>query len=908
MEHFPRRSLGTRPHRLFLVAALLSLVWLGSSVPAHAATTITAVGDLGCGTSDPDYNGGAGTASRCRQRAVSDLVVDQLPTAFLPLGDNQYANGGLADFEAVYEPTFGRANAVVYPVIGNVEYDTPSAQGYFDYYANAGVTGRIRASGADTSNYDGGHYYSFDIGDWHLIALNSNCAKVPGGCGVGSAQEAWLKRDLAAHPNRCTLAYFHHPRWNSGRLGNDTSGSAFWKALYAAGADVVLNGHGNHHYERHAPQDPTGAPDAVNGLRQFLVSTGGEGLGTPPVTPGKLDTLEVADYTSLGVLRMTLHERSYDWSFVPATGGSFTDSGSGTCHAGPAQAPAAPSLVALPGDGSIGLSWSAPSDGGASITGYKIYRGTTAGAETLLTTLENVTSYTDAAVSNGTSYSYRVAAVNRVGEGPKSAADSATPTSTPLPAFPAAPLLDGFARAPGALGDSWRSPGLTDPGTVSIATSGATASSASAGSATWSAASFAADQDVFLTVPTLPTANRFVQLAARVSTLGTSSLSGYFLRVSGTGVWDLRKRVSGASSVSIRTFSAPLAAGDTIGLRVVGSKLTAYRKPVSGSWAPVGSAADASIRAGGYVSFTLGDTTVRGGAFGGGTIASAPVPPAAPVLSATSGDRVVRLSWTVPASESPITGYNVYRSAGGGAETLLTTGDVTTYDDTAVSNGTQYAYRVAAVNGAGEGPRSATASATPTAPAGSAFPSAPVLDDFARAAGGLGASWRTPGLVDPGTVTIAAPGATRSSAGASSASWSVASFAADQDAHLRVPTLPRAGGFFQLAGRLNTLGTANVSCYFLRVTPSTGRWDLRKKVRGATSVSMATFSAPFAAGDSAGLRIRGSTLTAYRKPGSGAWSPVGSATDTAITAGGYVSFTLGDTTVRGGAFGGGPIG
>ncbi|MDQ3208620.1 MAG: hypothetical protein M3Q37_08420, partial [Gemmatimonadota bacterium] len=318
-------------HSIVALFTLLSVLALAGS--AHAADpTIAAVGDLGCATTDPSYNGGDGTATHCRQRYVSDLLVDQGLVGFLGLGDNQYVNGERANFQAVYDGTFGRVNPIAYPSLGNAQYYTPGAKGYFDYFASAGVTTRIGASSLDASRFASSNYYSYEIGGWHLIALNSNCAQV-GGCGVGSPQEAWLKRDLALYPNRCTLAYWHHPRWNSGRLGNDSSTAALWTALYDARADIVLNGHGNHHYERHAPMDASGAPDAANGIREFIVSTGGEAHGVPPTTAGKTDTLQVADYTSFGILKVGLHARSYDWQFVPEVGGSFTDSGSGTCHA-----------------------------------------------------------------------------------------------------------------------------------------------------------------------------------------------------------------------------------------------------------------------------------------------------------------------------------------------------------------------------------------------------------------------------------------------------------------------------------------------------------------------------------------------------------------------------------------------
>src|SRR5690349_3942147 len=557
-----RFSIHTWPTRAILVMAL-SLVACAPGPPARAHTVgaalagdaaaqadpmIAAVGDMGCAPTDPNYNNGNGTASSCRQKYVSDLLVNPTPAAVLFLGDNQYVNGELANFQAVYHPTFGRVNSVAYPSIGNAEYDTPGAQGWFDYYASVGVAARIAGSaGTDASNYSNG-YYSFDIAGWHIVALNSNCSDVTGGCKAGSPQESWLKGDLAAHPNQCTLAYWHHPRWNSGSLGNDSSTAAFWTDLYNAHADVVLNGHGNHHYERQTPQDPAGAPDPVNGIREFIVSTGGEDHGTPPATPGDPNTLEIADYSSFGVLRMMLHPTSYDWSFVPEVGGSFTDSGSGTCHSAPAtQAPSAPALSAT-ADSVVHLSWTVPANGGSAITGYKLYRGTAAGNETLLKTLGNVTSYDDTAVSGGTKYYYRVTAVNTAGEGLQSNEVSATSTAPPVP-FPSTPVLDDFTRAAGPLGANWQSPGLADPGTVGIQSSGLTSSGAGASSATWSATTFAADQEAYLTVPPLPKAGQFMQVAGRVTTLTASNVSCYFLRVTpSSGTWDIRRKINGAAS------------------------------------------------------------------------------------------------------------------------------------------------------------------------------------------------------------------------------------------------------------------------------------------------------------------------------------------------------------------------
>ncbi len=309
---------------------------------------VDAVGDMACDPTDLNYNNGNGNAAavypahNCQQKAVSDLIVNPLPTALLDLGDNQYDTGQLSNYENVYNSTFGRANSVVYPSLGNAEYASQAgttANGFFGYFGSfTGVFSRIQFDGGDNSHLTTDGYYSYNLGAWHIIALNSNCADITGGCGGGSTEEKWLKADLAAHPGVCTLAYWHHPRWNSGRLGNDQSSSAFWTDLYAAHADVVLNGHANHHYERflsaQAAPDANGNPvPDPHGIREFIVATGGQSHGQPPATPGDPSiSTGFSSYTTFGILQLTLHPTSYDWHFIPAAGGSFTDSGSAACN------------------------------------------------------------------------------------------------------------------------------------------------------------------------------------------------------------------------------------------------------------------------------------------------------------------------------------------------------------------------------------------------------------------------------------------------------------------------------------------------------------------------------------------------------------------------------------------------
>ncbi len=212
------------------------------------------------------------------------------------------------------DPTWGRYKARTHPAPGNHDYHTPGASGYFDYF---GPAAGDRSKG----------YYSYDLGSWHIVVINSNCAAV-GGCHAGSPQEQWLRADLAAHPTQCTLAYWHHPRFSSGAShGNNTEVQPLWQALYDAGAEVILNGH-EHIYERFAPQTPTGAADAARGIRQFTVGTGGRSLQTPgSPAPANVQDREKA----FGVLKLTLHPTSYSWQFIADTG-AVLDSGTQACH------------------------------------------------------------------------------------------------------------------------------------------------------------------------------------------------------------------------------------------------------------------------------------------------------------------------------------------------------------------------------------------------------------------------------------------------------------------------------------------------------------------------------------------------------------------------------------------------
>jgi acid phosphatase type 7 len=233
----------------------------------------------------------------------------------LTLGDAAYDRGEPSEFTECYGPTWGRALDRTRPVPGNHEYGTDGAQGYFDFFGSrAGAPGK--------------GWYSYDLGAWHVIALNSNCREV-GGCDRGSEQERWLRADLNQHRTRCTLAYWHHPRFSSGaHHGSQEHVRDLWQALYETGADVVLSGH-EHNYERFAPLDPTGTVDQAQGIREFVVGTGGRSL-YPFDRP--LPGSELRESDTYGVLQLTLNADGYDWQFLPVDGESFTDAGSDRCH------------------------------------------------------------------------------------------------------------------------------------------------------------------------------------------------------------------------------------------------------------------------------------------------------------------------------------------------------------------------------------------------------------------------------------------------------------------------------------------------------------------------------------------------------------------------------------------------
>jgi hypothetical protein len=269
---------------------------------------LVAAGDIACTPGNSPS-----TSSTCQAGATAQTAEGLHPDAVAALGDLQYEAGELSGFEQSYGPTWGRLRAITYPAVGNHDFLSDLGTGYFSYFAGRPVGEKAQG------------WYSYDLGAWHVVVLNSNCSVV--GCGTGSPQLRFLESDLARHRATCTLAYWHHPRFSSGLHGDDASVDPIWRALVAANGDVALSGH-DHDYERFQPLDANGAADPAAGTREFVVGTGGRSLY--PFAGAKA-TSEVRKVT-FGVLELTLKPTGYHWRYVALAGSNFTDEGDGTCH------------------------------------------------------------------------------------------------------------------------------------------------------------------------------------------------------------------------------------------------------------------------------------------------------------------------------------------------------------------------------------------------------------------------------------------------------------------------------------------------------------------------------------------------------------------------------------------------
>lgn len=291
------------------------------SPPQSGGIIVVAVGDISCDPGSSKYNNGRGTERYCRMLATSDLAISLKPAAVFVLGDSQYEMGMLSAFQKAWSQNWGRPELkdITYPTPGNHEYKTKNAEGYFAFFGSrAGEAGK--------------GYYSFDLGTWHIVSLNSggNDRCSPVSCETGSEQEQWLRQDLSKSTFPCLLAFWHRPLFTSGRHRDATEVKPFWRNLYQAKADVILNGH-SHHYERFFPQDPDGVRDPARGITQFIVGTGGKNLKR--FWRAERNSV-VRNSQSFGILKLELRPGSYAWQFLSENGQAL-DSGFAQCHAKP---------------------------------------------------------------------------------------------------------------------------------------------------------------------------------------------------------------------------------------------------------------------------------------------------------------------------------------------------------------------------------------------------------------------------------------------------------------------------------------------------------------------------------------------------------------------------------------------
>jgi chitodextrinase len=678
---------------LVLSVITASAVTLAFASSAFAADpVIFAVGDIACAP------GSAQTSTTCHERQTSDIVLAGAAAKALPLGDLQYDSASLSNLQNSYNNTWGRFKSITTPVIGNHE---GSASGYWDYFYGSGVnSGPLGARGKG--------WYSYNVGAWHLIALNSNCDRVS--CTAGSEQEQWLKADLAANPAACTLAYWHHPRWSSGHDGDGTFMQPMWQDLYNADADVALVGH-SHDYERYAPQNASGQLDNARGIREFVVGTGGAFFtGISSARPNS----QVRQNNTYGVLKLTLHPTSYDWQFVPEPGKTFTDSGTDSCHGpgGPAppptdtQAPTAPTNLAAssPNSTRVDLTWNASSDNIA-VTGYEIFRN-----GTLITTTSGTT-FADTPVTAGTSYTYQVRAIDAAGN--RSAFSNSVPITTAAAGnvIEVAPEADAHVRQ--------ASP-TSNYGTVDLRADGGTDP--------------AVDSYLKFTLNGVgPVQNAKLRLYAFTSTVDGPAVYSTDTAWSETGLnWNTRPATTSPATDDKTSIASNSWVEYNVSSFVTGNGTYSFRlaqTSTDGVDFYSREFSNAALRP------RLVVTTIPGGD------GQSPTPPSGLSASAPTPNRI-DLAWNGSTDNVGVTGYEVFR---GGS--LLATVTGTTFSDTAVSPGTSYSYQVRALDAAtNRSGFSNTATATVPNPPDNEAPTTPGnLTATASSATQVDLSWNAAG-------------------------------------------------------------------------------------------------------------------------------------------------------------------
>jgi chitodextrinase len=790
---------GGRSLRLLVVTAagvvllLAAGPWWGPAARQPLAAgdpVIAAAGDIACDPANSNFNAGNGTSNACRQKWTSDLLVGGAVDGAVLLGDNQYECGGLAAWQQSYDLSWGRVKSITYPAPGNHEYLTGGGTGCTS--ANRGAAGYFDYWGTRAGTVAPGKgYYSFDIGTWHLISLNSNCGDA-GGCSDSTPQGQWLKADLAAHKNYCTLAYWHIPLYSSGGRAASNS-QPFWTQLYNADADLILGSH-DHIYERFAPQNASGQVDLARGIREFIVGTGGNNHTSIATVAANS---EVRDTTTFGVLKVTLHPTSYDWQFVPAPGsGAFTDSGTTACHGAVADTtpPTVPAnlTATATSPGTIRLAWSASTDDSGTVAGYKVTRD---GVQ--VASVTSGTTYIDT-VAPATSHSYTVAAFDAAGNtsAASAAASATTPADTTPPTTPTGLAATASASQvdltwAASTDDVGVSGYLVYRGGVQIATATGTTYSDTTVQPSTSYTYTVAARDaagntspqsspVAVTTPAPPTTltftpadDAYVQQDLAASNFGavtfvsvdnspvTHSLLKFNVTgVNGRRVLSAKLRVfcvdpsgfggefhrvadSSWSEAAVTWNTAP--AQDAAILGTIGAV-------AAGTWYEVD--VTGALTADGLVSFRVSSTSTNGADYASKergastapqlvltttTAATDTTPPTAPsnLLATAPAPNRVQLVWTGSVDDSGfVAGYKIYRDS-----VQIGTSTSASYDDTTAQPATAYSYAVAAYDAAGNTSLLSN-TARVTTPADTTAPTAPTgLTATAVGAGEVDLAW-----------------------------------------------------------------------------------------------------------------------------------------------------------------------
>ncbi|MGH3136875.1 MAG: fibronectin type III domain-containing protein, partial [Gaiellaceae bacterium] len=580
---------------------------------------------------------------------------------------------------------------------------------------------------------------------------------------------------------------------------------------------------------------------------------------------------------------------------------------------GPPSAPTG--LTAVAGTSTASLSWNAPTfDGGSPLTGYRVYRGTSPNPTTALTPdLGVVTSFQDSGLTNGQTYYYKVSALNANGEGPLSSEASATPTDLVPPEPPV--VLDDFNRAnesPLSDGGKW-SNGIIGASEVGLnVTSNALACAVTTTCTAWrNNAQFGPNAEAWAKISTLPGTGNAVRLYVRLQTPGSSAFDGYMLRtnqLAGTDEVFLERQDNGAL-VRLLTMTQELAVGNTLLLRAKGTILEAWLHDGS-SWSRLGVVSDATYGAIGRVGIGLRGTTGRLDDFGARTLGGGTAPSAPLNLAASAGDTQVSLTWSTPSSDggSALTGYRVYRGTSPNPTSALTPdlGLVTSFQDSGLTNGQTYYYKVSALNAVGESPLSNEASATPT----ELVPPAPLvaLDDFNRPNESPlsgGGTWGN-GVIGPVETGLnVSSNQLACSKTTTCTGWrSNAQYGPDVEAYARLSALPGTNNGLRLYVRLKDAGAGGYDGYMLRTSQQTGMDQVfLERADNGVLVSRLTMSQELAAGDTMLLRAIGQAIEVWRHDGS-SWSRLGIVFDSTYAAAGFVGVGIRGTTGRLDDFGG----